>query len=414
MTEITEKPSVYLDPKAIYAEELEHWSNYWDGSLSLYQNAHNLTQQCVVLPHAAIQMPVAVTYMLIPSKWAKVLPILFSWGDKGTGKSTFAILAAKLHGQAQVFSAADTFASIRNSLDLQRWIDPEEKEYEKDGSILCWDNIHTGTLERDPKIFQMLLFGYNRASEVIQIATPDGSNRKYYVFSPKVMSSVDAIHLNPAFTELHRRLLVIRHKQFEKFTAEEKLGVEEGFSIATDRLEIDSIDWSGIEDEFFSFWSNPDHCRMYARYRTQLTRKGKKSFKVPETFTGEKWTISIDLICTGLLVGTWATIPQAIAEMGLYWQWFNVSCAVQSPATLKHLQNFIVNEVGKEIEINKIIAANGGEPKKLVISPHKLKQRLDFHQQKGELDILPKSGLIQDLMRQLGWRLDDTGWIEIE
>ncbi|HEY9658535.1 MAG TPA: hypothetical protein V6C65_08805, partial [Allocoleopsis sp.] len=195
--------AIYLDPKTIYADELDHWERYWNKELSLYENILNLCSQCVALPRQDLQLPIAVIYMLIPSKWAKVLPILFSWGDRGTGKTTFASLASNLHGQHQLFSSADTFASLRNALDQMRWMD-EYKEFEKEGAILCWDNVSRETFLRDEKIYQMMLFGYNRTSERILLAQPDGTNREYRVFCPKIISSVQPLHTYFEFEELRR------------------------------------------------------------------------------------------------------------------------------------------------------------------------------------------------------------------
>lgn len=242
----------YLDPKEFYANHLDSWSEYWDNGLNLYKNVENIIAQSVFLPSKSIVLPIAATYLLIPTKWSLKCGILFSFGDEGSGKSTIAKLATKIHGVPYVFSPSDTFASIRNALDNLRWIDPVTKEFEKEGCILCWDNIHTETLERDLKIYQMLLFGYDRATDKISIASLNGSNMDFFVYCPKIISSINPIHLTPQFGELVRRIILIPHKKWEKFTADERREYE-GIDINIDRLDPEVVDWTGIEQNFLLF-----------------------------------------------------------------------------------------------------------------------------------------------------------------
>ncbi|MCM0593448.1 MAG: hypothetical protein KA716_25925 [Gloeotrichia echinulata DEX184] len=259
--------SVFLDPDDFYKAEMDSWEDLWNHDSTLYENVKNILASAVLFPQRDLMLPIVATYLLIPSKWARVLPILFSWGGKGSGKSTTAIFAAKLHGANSTFSAVDTFSAIRNALESMRWIDPLDKDVEKDGVILPWDNIHSGTFKKDERIYQMMLFGYNRSSDKILIAQPDGSNREFRVFSPKIISSVQALHLDPELEELQRRLLIIPYKSFDQFTVEEKKQYP-NFDPAEDRLDLDSIHWDGIERRFFGFWNDADNCKLYAKFRT--------------------------------------------------------------------------------------------------------------------------------------------------
>ena len=396
----------YLDPKQIYAEELQHWSDFWDSEKRLYENVKGIVEQTVLLPDANIMLPVACTYLCVPSKWAKILPILFSVGEKGSGKSTLATFGAKLHG-VEIFSAADTFASLRNALNKMRWIDPADKDFEQEGVIMCWDNIHANTLLNDQKIFQMLLFGYSRASEIINIADKNGENISFHVFSPKVMSSIDLLYVDPRFQELWRRLLIIKHKPWEKFTSHEK--DNSNFNVM-EKLDLDSVSWTGLSDKFLGFWSDSDMCRQYAKYRSYLTRKGRKSFTIPESITGEQWTVSIDLICTGLCIGTWESYQEAADGMGAYWHWANNTVLYELSATIGQLKIFIEEEVGLARKQRDITGSN----ERLVINPARLKDRLAFLQNTGELDDTPKTRVIVECMRQLGWKLEaGTGWVEV-
>jgi hypothetical protein len=406
---------VYLDPKVIYADELQPWQELWNTEFSLYENVIHICQQSLALPRQQLQLPIAATYMLIPSKWAKVLPILFSCGDRGTGKTTFAILASKLHGLSQLFSAADTFASIRNALDTMRWIDQESKDFEKDSVLLAWDNIHKDTLIRDPRIYQMLLFGYNRNSERILIASSDGTNREYRVFCPKIISSVQPLHSYYEFEELKRRLLLICHKQYEKFTSQDREGLPEDFDINTNRIDLNSINWQGIEQEFFTFWNHEAICKQYARQRTTITRKGGKSWTLPSTITGEKWTICIDLIVTGLCVGTWQTVQGAIDHLAEYFEWVESISGLFKTNTFYLIQEWL-DEKFKIAKQNKLIMLKNNIPTQpLSFQTRELKEFLNFKQTEGCVDInLNKKDEVKEIMRELGWRMAGMYWVEIE
>ncbi|WP_375501673.1 hypothetical protein [uncultured Nostoc sp.] len=401
--------AIYLNPSDFYRQEMESWRDLWNDDLSLYGNIYNILQQSVLLPQKDLMLPILATYILIPSKWALILPILFSWGGKGSGKSTTAIFANKLHGMNQTFSSTDTFSAIRNALDNMRWIDPSEKDLEKEGALLAWDNLHISTLKRDERIYQLLLFGYSRASDKISIAQPDGTNREFFVFSPKIISSVEDIHLFSEFEELHRRLLVIPHKSFEEFNSEEKKAYD-NFDIFTDKLDIDSIHWDGIEDKFFSFWNDSENCKLYAKYRSALTRKGKKDFI--HKMSSSQWTISVDLMVTGLVVGAWKTPSEAITHMDNYWKFANKHIFSQLGATTEHLKQFIEDEIGTQRTLNQQLAEKGKPGIALVISPQKLKTRINYHHSRGELDINPRQQDIIAIMSKLGWRLTSKGWLE--
>lgn len=391
----------YLDPKQIYAEELQPWEDFWDGSNTLYENVRGILEQSVLIPDADTMLPIVCSYICVPSKWAKILPILFSHGEKGSGKSTLATFAAKLHG-VEIFSAADTFASLRNALDSMRWIDRETKDFEQEGAILCWDNIHTATLLNDQKIYQMLLFGYSRASDRINIASKDGENLTFHVFSPKVMSSVDALHTDMRFSELQRRLIVVKHVPHHKLSKGEQAKLK-----ITEKLDLDSVCWDGLSEEFLGFWSNAGNCRQYAKHRSYLTRTGKRSFTVPPSLKGEQWTVSIDLICTGLLIGTWDNYQEAIDGIAAYWEWAEKNFLNNLPATIKHLASFIEEQTKAQRGLNAILE---GDP--LVINPSRLKDKMAFLQGTGALEDIPSPKVITQAMHSLGWRLDEQGWVE--
>ncbi len=404
-------PERYLNPDDFYANELDKWSLFWVEDDSIFRNIQRLVATSVFLPQPHLLNPIVATYILMPSKWARVAGILFSFGDQGSGKSVIATLANLVHGIRHTFSPTDTFASIRNSLDTMRWIDPVDKNFEKEGSILCWDNIHIQTLKEDKRIYQLLLFGYNRSTDKIQIAGADGTNKQFHVFSPKIISSIEPIHLHHEFAELRRRLIVVPHKKWEKFTSEERSHYE-GLDINVDRLDLDSISWKGIESRYYTFWNDENNCRLYAGYRAMLTRKGKKGFSIPKVIDGEKWSITIDLIATGLVVGTWSDVQAAVDFMAEYWTYSNTFIYGEFNATMEHLRAFVESETSTIRELNNKLAEAGQRTHSIIVSSRKVKDRLSYLQSEGSLDITPTTRDITNLMWQLGYKLTTKGWTE--
>lgn len=401
----------YIDPKEIYAHQMDSWVDYWDDNCSMYENTKELLQSSIWLPQRELMSTIAATYTLIPTKMSFIVPVLFCWGDKGSGKSTLSLIANSIRGFNQLFSPSDTFASLRNALDKMRWIDPITKEFEREGALLAWDNINEETLKRDPKIYQLLLYGYNRRTDRVSIASGNGENKEYSVYCPKIISSVEPLHTKTEFSELQRRLLIIPHKPFEKFNRKELEEYEE-LDIMTDRLEIESIHWEGIHENFYNFWNNLNNCTTYATWRRQLTKKKNKGFKVPRIFSSSRWTICIDLIATGLTVGTWQSPQEAIDFLFEYWKYMDDKFLDTLSATLGHLKEFVEDEVGVKLKQNELLEEKGLETIEVIISPSSLKERLNYLQATGSLDISPKTKDINSLMWEVGWRLTTKGWVQ--
>lgn len=393
----------YLDPQAFYTTNSESWLNYWNDDLSLFENIENILNQCVFLKEKSILAPVVVTYMLIPSKWSKILPILACIGQAGSGKSTTSILASKIH-KSTLFTPAYTFAAIRNALTQMRWLDPIGK-LEREGAICCWDNIHATTLKNEEKIYQMLLFGYNRESETIEIANNDGTNITFHTFCPKILSTVDNIHLMPDFQELHRRLLVIPHKSWNDFRPQEKAQYDID---ASDRLDIDSISWDGIEEKYYTFWQNVENCLKYVSVRNSFTRRNSQ-YKRSSEMKESQWTISVDLMTTGVVTGAWKEQHEAIEHMNKYWKYCD-DVVFSDSATLFHLRNFIAQEAGSQLEMHQKLIDAGYPPIKVVISPNKLKVKIAELTQNGQLESALNPKQINEIMGSLGWKLTGSGW----
>jgi hypothetical protein len=398
----------YLDPKDFYTNELDSWELLWDEDASFYDNILNLVKKTVFLPNQELYALVSI-YVVFPSKWIRVAGILFSHGDQGSGKSSIATLANKIHGFQSTFSPSDTFASIRNALDGMRWIDPVFKEMEKDGALLCWDNINIETLKREPKIYQLLLYGYSRQTDKTSIAAPDGTNKNYYVFCPKILSSVEPIHLYHEFQELRRRMLVILHKPWEKFSLQEKAAYE-GIDIFSEKIDIDSYNWNGIERKFYLFWNSEQNVRAFVGWRKLITKI--KGNQIPSCITSSRWAITIDLIASGLTLEVWKDIASAISYFENYWNYCDTVIFNEYSATLEHLKKFIEEETETLTYLNQQLIANGIKIQSVIIPAKKLKDRMSALQAEGSLDITPNNKDIQSLMWQLGFKLSTKGWVE--
>ncbi|MEO0970314.1 MAG: hypothetical protein AAFX80_18800, partial [Cyanobacteria bacterium J06639_18] len=219
------------------------------------------------------------------------------------------------------------------------------------------------------------------------------------------------LHINQEFSELHRRLLLIPHKPFDKFSHDE-LKEYDGLDLNLDKIDLQSISWDGIDEKFHIFWNTKENVQNYVFWRNLLTRKGKKPFKVPKNIKGERWTIMIDLLCTGLTVGAFKEVQEAIDFFGRYWEYIDKHFLSESSATLGHLKLFIEEEAGIILKANKTAIKEGIPTIRAIIQPQKLRERLNFLQQTGQLDISPKTKDINSLMWELGWKLTTEGWVE--
>ncbi len=206
-------------------------------------------------------------------------------------------------------------------------------------------------------------------------------------------------------------MIVIPHKKFEKFNHADKQYYQE-MDLNRDKLDIDSISWEGIEKNYFQFWGNLDKCKEYVMHRKFLTKRGKKPFKIPDTIKSHEWTISVDLICTGLVLKVFSSVPEALDFFGKYWEYARNDIFSEFGATLEHVRAFIDEETEVARNANKILVDSGMKPKKIHINPKRLKSRLDKLQSEGALDISPRHKEIGQIMNQLGWKLTTRGWTE--
>ncbi len=179
-----------------------------------------------------------------------------------------------------------------------------------------------------------------------------------------------------------------------------------------DKLDIDSINWEGIDHEYLKFWNNHEICKSFVIWRKVLTSRGTKAFLIPDSIKSNQWTVSIDLICTGLVLKAFDSIPHALDFFGEYWKWANEEIYSEFGATLEHLKVFIQEETEAPRTINQTLIKEGAKPKRIYINPKRLKQRLESLHSEGALDMSLRPKDIQQIMNQLGWKLTTRGWTE--
>ncbi len=98
----------YIDYSQLDDDYLTSWEELYDRDKLLSHNLLELLKKTVWLPLGDLAYELVTAYILIPSALARVCPILFLNGARGTGKSTLGFLASKVHG-VHVHTSADTF-----------------------------------------------------------------------------------------------------------------------------------------------------------------------------------------------------------------------------------------------------------------------------------------------------------------
>lgn len=386
----------------------ESWEEIYDDEMSLADNLKEMIHQSVILPNARLHTPIAVAYMLIPSAMATCVPNLFCTGQKGTGKSSIGYIAAGLHYgkvQGSVLGSGSTFASTRNHIQKIRFYEDAAKS--ERNCCLVWDDLKAETLA-DEKLYAMIRSGYNRASDLVTIAGGElGENIEFYTFCPKILSSIEPFYARHKFSELARRVIVIQFKKFEHFTPDEKQEAEldSTFDIK-DRFVPETANWEGFENKILKFWYDTNNLKHYSELKKACTKRGKKSFNIPPTIEGENWTVSIDLICSGVVAGVWMSLQDAIDHMGNYWEWFRRNCDSSLGATQKVLAAFIEEQTKSIVLANPLLVAQGLEPMPLQLDPETVKNHLAYAYNKGWLDSSTRPQDVSLLMADLGWKQD--------
>lgn len=390
----------YIDPAQLYGESLDSWESLWEPSASLWDNFKSLFNSSILLPDHEIQSPIVLAASLANQKWSKTLPLVLLYGKEGSAKSQIIKLNAALH-DATVFGADCTFASIRNELTRQKWLDPEERKQIRDGAILLLDNVYPDTFLVDSKLLSMFLRAYEEGNDTCTIASAMGENITFRTFCSKFLSSVQLFSSIHALRELNRRMITIRTKALRDMSAEEL-----GAGPSGDILDLDSINWNGLNWAYVQFWNEPVNCARYVSLRKQLTRSNSATGKyMKSVLTEEKCKILVDLIVTSVVTGGFSTLESAIDAFAAFYQLHAQRMADTTPASIEAIQAFIDDELSGVAQHNQQAELIGVEQLPETIDAAKLKAHLKALEDAGGVEhrLGPKE--INSLMVSLGWKL---------
>lgn len=379
------------------------WQDIVNEQDSIANNLINLLKRSILLPKN--HYDVIASYLFIPSALAKTVPYLFLHGASGTGKSTLGRLAALWYG-VTINSNNDTFASIRNSLNDRKYqgiqipsgdpaFPPIVKEIEVNTGMV-WDDIDSSLFTTNPNIYRMFKNGYDRDTDTIIMSSTEvkGENLKFRCFCPKIFSSVSPIHLDSAFKELQRRLLVIPFKRIESIDNDRlaELGVTKD-NYPTLLINLDSYDWKGFESLFANFWT-PQLAEAYLITRNSLARSCRG-------LSSTHRAISLDLLSAGIVSGVWSSKEIAINSLVNYFDWLKREVS-QFGGLNEHL--------GQYINTEKINAVNANLP--LRINSRELYAQLNQWLLMGWILEKPRPKQLKDILADYGLALQQGYWVE--
>ena len=398
---------------ALFADEQDNWLEYWDDNRSIPDNFQKIITKIVILPGGKPAYDIATAYLMIPSQVARIIPILFCHGQRGSGKSTLGLLINAIRGNDFVVSPSDTFASIRNQLNQVHLLDSGSLN---PTSCIVWDNVSPETLllGGDKRLYNMILAGYNRATSQISIAYTDGTNMTFQVFSPKVISSVYPLQSINGLEELARRLLILPHKPISEFHRSEILALESlGVNLNEDLLATDSICWDGIDNVLSVYWSDRSNVMRFVRYRSILSRPQKNKLTVPTLLSKDaRYQTCIDVLATGVSTGLWSDCQSAIDALAEHITSVESSLGSESPLASK-LRDFLENETKAIDEYNQMAIEGNRTLLPVTVSPTKLKSAVESWHNAGEIPERGNVATIKPVLEAMGWHLTKQGWTKV-
>jgi hypothetical protein len=408
--EIPFDPNTLINFAVIRSDGSDSWKELWDESLSVVENVESLLRQAVAYPDERFYK-LATIYLCLPSALSRICPILVCYGKKGSGKSTTGFIGSKLYN-SPVLTGADTFASIRNALDATKYLRTGKEQSFERNTMMVWDDLDPFVFIERPNLYRMLKSGYNRNSDRISIASAKaGENITMRVFAPRIISSVTALHNIPELDELSRRCMVIATKPIEDFSKRELKVIGCDVSSDFEPLDLQTVNWKGIESQLFNFWNDKDKASEFVLIRRSLSRKNNK-FQKESNMSSNSWTISCDLMATAITSG-YMSHDEAVAFFDDYWQWHQNHCKEGNSAFNALLQEFIEHELSSIQIANTHLINAGQSPLPELIPANNLKKQIQIWQGQGALDKRPTIDTIVNEMRQLNFKLTTQGWLKV-
>ncbi|MEM4177895.1 MAG: ATP-binding protein [Nitrososphaeria archaeon] len=173
------------------------WRSYLEGMPIGKGIVRSLEATIYKVPYPEI----IASYALLPNKYCTVVPILLIHGRTGTGKSTLMDFIARLRDKRILSATNTTFTAMRNYV---------HKNQGDQGNCLLLDNLSQRFFDKE-YIYNFILTGYDRKTATVAIANRGTSETKEFnTFSPKVISTVFSVHIEPKLSELKRRVIIIK------------------------------------------------------------------------------------------------------------------------------------------------------------------------------------------------------------
>jgi hypothetical protein len=328
-------------------------------------------KQSTVLPYPDIQEDVVLAMILTPSALATVVPIGFSFGGSGAGKSQISNLVTRIWGGHPLMGNA-SFATIRRYIAGIATAQHNSKVYPLNNA-LCWDDI-SPYLMRDANRFSLLKSGTSRATSLFLMpkTQTDLELIAQQIFGLRFISSIYPFFTDQEFVELNRRFMIIECKRSK---------------LASEVLDFEAIDWKGLPEATNKYWESK--AMEYGETRRGISKHPKKL----RLMAPERYALTSDLLTTGLISGIWEQPQQAIEAV----------------------YNFFVDNdrlISTQDNPLKAVLMKCAKVHKTEIAANKLKGTVDDAVRNGLIDKRISRGELTDTMRSIGWELsvEDGIW----
>ena len=381
---------------------IDSWRELYDESLSLPQNLSSFIRRFIILPKDYYDIVTA--YLFIPAALSRIVPYLFLFGQSGTGKTTLGKLASYWYG-VPINTSSDTYAAIRNCLSENKYQDIEIPSKDPDkpsmwkriptNKGMVWDDMDASVFNVKPDLYRLFKVGYDSSTSKISIAGENrGENITFDCFCTKMFSSISPIHLDAAFKELRRRLIVIPFARVEDIPDDRlaELGVTRK-NWHKHLLDLDSYDWKGFSDLFANYWDT-ELAEMFLITRKTLAKENLG-------LSSQQKAISLDLLTTGIVTGIWHDEYEGISRLKTYFDWFKTETS-QYGGISKYLKDYIARE--------QRIADEASNP--LAISSVELMQQVRMWLNQGWILEKPRPKQVKALMADFGMVLYQGYWVK--
>ncbi|MEG4583054.1 hypothetical protein QUA71_26085 [Microcoleus sp. MON1_C5] len=331
-----------------------------------------LFELTVVIPEPKIAYPLLAAYASIPSVLCDILPILELRGEPESGKSECIKIFSRVTGS--ILNARSTAASIKNDINQIRWVDPSTFSTEK----ICFyllDNADTDFFE-ERDVLTAFLNGYDRYTDKQSISNGKGQNIPFYVFCPKVVSTVWRINGH----ELRRRLLTIKFKPKADLS---------------DLVEPESLAINSLKKELNEFWANSANWDLYYQLKDEV----KLSY--PRSQNRQQWKLVTDVITSGLCTGVWDSPSKAF-------EFFEAYFASRANAKEGVYESILADTLAELSGIPQKEWKTSPPGIVIEVDPKELKNKIDVHVDSGLIPKI-KPDQIQLDVRALGWGIANKG-----